>query len=115
MSSSKTPKSVDSDKASRGADTADTASRGADASGNKRSPKRTRKSKSAYARAGVDLDYDESFVDEIKEIARSTLRPEILAGIGGFAGLFKAPERYSNPVFVAAACSSDASTDSVDT
>jgi phosphoribosylformylglycinamidine cyclo-ligase len=56
-----------------------------------------------YARSGVDLDHDESFVDEIKEIARSTTRPEVLTGIGGFAGLFKAPERYTDPVFVAAA------------
>jgi phosphoribosylformylglycinamidine cyclo-ligase len=51
----------------------------------------------------VDLDYDESFIEEIKEIARPTFRPEILTGIGGFAGLFKAPERYTDPVFVAAA------------
>ena len=55
-----------------------------------------------YAQAGVDLDHDESFVHEIKEIARSTFRPEILSSIGGFAGLFKAPERYLDPVFVAA-------------
>jgi phosphoribosylformylglycinamidine cyclo-ligase len=58
---------------------------------------------SAYTRAGVDLDHDESFVDEIKEIARTTTRPEVLTGIGGFAGLFKAPDRYTDPVFVAAA------------
>jgi len=57
----------------------------------------------SYARAGVDLDHDEDFVDEIKEIARGTFRPEILSSIGGFAGLFKAPERYREPVFVAAA------------
>jgi phosphoribosylformylglycinamidine cyclo-ligase len=56
-----------------------------------------------YAAAGVDLDSDESFVDEIREIAHPTLRPEILSSIGGFAGLFKAPERYDNPVYVAAA------------
>jgi phosphoribosylformylglycinamidine cyclo-ligase len=55
----------------------------------------------SYAKAGVDLDYDEGFVDEIREITRSTLRPEILSQVGGFAGLFKAPERYENPVFVA--------------
>jgi len=61
------------------------------------------RSADAYARAGVDLDHDEAFVDEIKEIARSTFRPEILSSIGGFAGLFKAPERYREPVFVAAA------------
>lgn len=54
-----------------------------------------------YARAGVDLDHDEGFVDEIKEIARPTFRPELLSGIGGFAGLFKTPERYKEPVLVA--------------
>ncbi|MCP3983972.1 MAG: phosphoribosylformylglycinamidine cyclo-ligase [bacterium] len=61
------------------------------------------KSAPTYARAGVDLDKDEGFVDEIKEISRSTFRPEILSSIGGFAGLFKAPERYTSPVFVAGA------------
>ena len=39
----------------------------------------------------------------MKEIARSTFRPEVLSSIGGFAGLFKAPERYKDPVFVAGA------------
>jgi phosphoribosylformylglycinamidine cyclo-ligase len=57
----------------------------------------------AYARAGVDLDRDDSFIDQIKEIAKSTHRPELLAGVGGFAGLFKTPERYKDPVLVASA------------
>jgi phosphoribosylformylglycinamidine cyclo-ligase len=57
---------------------------------------------SAYAQAGVDLDHDEAFIDEVKEIARGTLRAEVLSSIGGFAGLFKAPERYEEPLFVAA-------------
>ncbi len=57
----------------------------------------------AYARAGVDLDRDEAFIGEIGAIARSTFRPEVLSGIGGFAGLFKAPDRYREPVFVASA------------
>ncbi len=56
----------------------------------------------SYARSGVDLDHDEAFVGEVKEIARATFRPEILSSIGGFAGLFKTPERYKEPVFVAA-------------
>ena len=55
-----------------------------------------------YARAGVDLDHDESFIDEIKGIARSTFRPEVLSSIGGFAGLFKTPDRYREPILVAA-------------
>jgi len=57
---------------------------------------------SAYTQAGVDLDHDEAFIDEVKEIARSTFRPEVLSSIGGFAGLFKAPDRYEDPLFVAA-------------
>jgi phosphoribosylformylglycinamidine cyclo-ligase len=56
-----------------------------------------------YAAAGVDLDRDEGFVAEIREITRPTLRPEVLSGIGGFAGLFKAPDRYRDPIFVASA------------
>ena len=128
MSSSRTPDSADSNKTGRSANktgrsanktgrsadktgrsadktdrSADKTGRSADAPRRKKSPKRTRKSKSAYARAGVDLDYDESFVEDIKEIARSTFRPEVLSGVGGFAGLFKAPDRYTDPVFVAAA------------
>lgn len=56
----------------------------------------------AYAASGVDLDHDESFIDDVKEIAKSTFRPEVLSSIGGFAGMFKAPDRYKNPIFVAA-------------
>ena len=55
-----------------------------------------------YARAGVDLDHDEAFIRAVKEIARTTSRPEVLSSIGGFAGVFKAPDRYQEPVFVAA-------------
>lgn len=58
----------------------------------------------SYAAAGVDLDHDEGFISDIAEIARSApQRPEILSKIGGFAGLFKAPDRYENPIFVASA------------
>ncbi len=58
----------------------------------------------SYAAAGVDLDHDEGFISDIAEIARSApQRPEILSKIGGFAGLFKAPDRYTNPIFVASA------------
>jgi phosphoribosylformylglycinamidine cyclo-ligase len=60
-------------------------------------------SAAAYARAGVDLDHDEDFVSDIARIARTTFRPEVLSGIGGFAGLFKPPDRYREPVLVAGA------------
>jgi phosphoribosylformylglycinamidine cyclo-ligase len=56
----------------------------------------------AYAAAGVDLDHDEAFIDDVKEIAKTTFRPEVLSSIGGFAGMFKSPERYKDPIFVAA-------------
>jgi phosphoribosylformylglycinamidine cyclo-ligase len=55
----------------------------------------------SYARAGVDLDHDEGFVAEIARIARTTFRPEVLSGVGGFAGLFKTPDRYHDPILVA--------------
>ncbi len=66
-------------------------------------PKSDEPTAPAYARAGVDLDKDEGFIDEVKTIAKSTFRPEVLSSIGGFAGMFKAPERYKDPVFVAGA------------
>jgi phosphoribosylformylglycinamidine cyclo-ligase len=56
-----------------------------------------------YAAAGVDLDRDEGFIQEIGAITKPTMRPEVLSRIGGFAGMFKAPERYTDPVFVAGA------------
>lgn len=62
---------------------------------------KTRSPASKYARAGVDLDRDEAFTRGIGRLARATFRPEVLSSIGGFAGLFKAPERYQEPVFVA--------------
>ena len=56
-----------------------------------------------YAAAGVDLDRDDVFLQTVGRIARTTFRAEVLAGIGGFAGLFKAPDRYRDPVFAASA------------
>ena len=56
-----------------------------------------------YARSGVDLDHDEDFVEEIRDITRGTRRPEVLSSVGGFAGLFKAPDRYKDPIFAAGA------------
>lgn len=56
----------------------------------------------AYAAAGVDLDHDEAFIEDIKQIVRGTHRPEVLSSVGGFAGLFKTPDRYRDPILVAA-------------
>jgi phosphoribosylformylglycinamidine cyclo-ligase len=57
---------------------------------------------SAYARAGVDIDAGRRLAARIKEMARSTARPEVLAGVGPFASLFHLAG-YSDPVLVASA------------
>jgi phosphoribosylformylglycinamidine cyclo-ligase len=53
-----------------------------------------------YKDAGVDIDAGESLVARIKPMARSTLRPEVLGGIGGFAALCRIPTGYTDPVLV---------------
>jgi phosphoribosylformylglycinamidine cyclo-ligase len=42
-----------------------------------------------YERAGVDLDAAAEAVRRIRELAGTTTRPEVVDGIGGFAGLFR--------------------------
>src|SRR5437588_6510633 len=54
-----------------------------------------------YRDAGVDLDAGDALVERIKPLARRTARPEVLAGIGGFGGLFEVPQGYRQPVLVA--------------
>ena len=62
---------------------------------------------SAYAAAGVDIDAAERLVSRFAELAKTARRPEVLADIGPFAGLFRLGS-YREPVLVA-------STDSVGT
>jgi phosphoribosylformylglycinamidine cyclo-ligase len=54
-----------------------------------------------YRDAGVDIDAGDALVERIKPFAKRTLRPEVLAGIGGFGGLVEIGKRYRNPVLVA--------------
>jgi len=54
----------------------------------------------SYRDAGVDLDEGDALVEAIKPFARRTLRPEVLAGIGGFGALCEIPKRYRQPVLV---------------
>ena len=54
-----------------------------------------------YRDAGVDIEEGDALVERIKPHARKTLRPEVLAGIGGFGGLFEVPKGYREPVLVA--------------
>ncbi len=53
-----------------------------------------------YAAAGVDIDAGERLVRRIAPLARGTRRPEILAGVGGFAALARIPRRYRDPLLV---------------
>jgi phosphoribosylformylglycinamidine cyclo-ligase len=54
-----------------------------------------------YRDAGVDMDEGDRLVELIKPYARPTLRPEVLAGIGGFGGLFALDvKKYREPVLV---------------
>jgi phosphoribosylformylglycinamidine cyclo-ligase len=53
-----------------------------------------------YKDAGVDIDAGNSLVDRIKPMARATLRPEVVGGIGGFAALCGLPARYKDPLLV---------------
>jgi phosphoribosylformylglycinamidine cyclo-ligase len=68
----------------------------------KRPPRR-----SAYAAAGVDIDAGTRAKGRMAELAAAATRPEVIAGVGPFAGLFELGE-YRDPVLVA-------STDSVGT
>ena len=53
-----------------------------------------------YKDAGVDIDAGESLVERIKPHARSTMRPEVLGGLGGFAALCRIPIGYREPILV---------------
>ncbi len=54
-----------------------------------------------YRSAGVDVEAGRQFVQRIKGLVQTTYRPEVLGGLGGFAGLFALPTGYAQPVLVA--------------
>ncbi|HXV69067.1 MAG TPA: phosphoribosylformylglycinamidine cyclo-ligase [Nitrospira sp.] len=54
-----------------------------------------------YRDSGVDIDAGDEFVERIKPLVRSTFRPEVLAELGGFGGLFGFQAgKYKEPVLV---------------
>jgi len=55
----------------------------------------------SYKDAGVDIDAGNRLVDNIKPIAKKTLRPGVMGGLGGFGSLFELPAHYRQPVLVA--------------
>ncbi len=55
--------------------------------------------KETYAKAGVNIDAADKATELIGKHARSTLRPEVLSGVGFFGGLFEF-KGYHQPVLV---------------
>ena len=53
-----------------------------------------------YADAGVDIDRGDAFIERIAPLGKSTHRAGVLAGIGGFGGLFSLGGRFADPVLV---------------
>src|SRR5246127_1755223 len=53
-----------------------------------------------YRDAGVDIDAGDELVERIKPIVKRTMRPEVLAGVGGFGALVALPQGYKRPVLV---------------
>jgi len=56
--------------------------------------------KLTYQHAGVDTAVGDALVERFKPHARSTRRPEVLADVGGFAGLCGLPMGLRDPVLV---------------
>src|SRR5216684_6581768 len=54
----------------------------------------------SYRDAGVDIEAGDALVEAIKPFAGRTMRPEVLAGIGGFGALCQIPKKYRHPVLV---------------
>lgn len=55
-----------------------------------------------YADAGVDIDAADATVLRYRDIARRATRPEVMGGVGPFAGLFRLGS-YRDPVIVSSA------------
>lgn len=53
-----------------------------------------------YKDAGVDIEAGARFVRGIRSLIDSTRRPEVVGGVGGFAGLCAIPTRYREPLLV---------------
>lgn len=54
-----------------------------------------------YKDSGVDITKGNQLIEKIKPIAKSTIRPGVLGGLGGFGAMFEIPlEKYKNPVLI---------------
>jgi phosphoribosylformylglycinamidine cyclo-ligase len=53
-----------------------------------------------YKQAGVDIEAGDALVDRIKPLAAATRIAEVVADVGGFAGLCRVPEGIEEPLLV---------------
>jgi phosphoribosylformylglycinamidine cyclo-ligase len=58
--------------------------------------------RTAYRRAGVDVDAGLRAVELMRAHVDSTRRPEVVGGLGGFGGAFSIPPGYREPLLIAA-------------
>ena len=54
-----------------------------------------------YKLAGVDIEAGEDLIKKIKNDVASTHSTNVIGNIGGFAGMFKLPKEFQNPILVA--------------
>ena len=54
----------------------------------------------SYRKAGVDIVAGDRVAGAAKAAARSTMRPEVVAGVGGFGALCRIPKGYRRPLLV---------------
>lgn len=55
---------------------------------------------SSYRKAGVSIAAGDQVTAAAKAAARVTLRPEVVAGVGGFGAAFRIPKGYRRPLLV---------------
>lgn len=61
----------------------------------------TRTQGASYAAAGVDIEAGDRAVELFAPLAKKASRPEVMGGLGGFAGLFSLKGDYKEPLLAA--------------
>ncbi|WP_367680246.1 phosphoribosylformylglycinamidine cyclo-ligase [Candidatus Fukatsuia anoeciicola] len=56
----------------------------------------------SYKDAGVNIDTSNKLINSIKNIAKQTLRSEVIGRLGGFSALCTLPQKYREPILVSA-------------
>ncbi len=67
----------------------------------RRADNRSNRSGISYASSGVDIEAGDRAVELLKPLAQKATRPEVVGGLGGFAGLFALKGGYREPILAA--------------